>query len=344
MQWRGTATPHALQDLLGWLADWTPCGLESYTTSLCPQEGCCQGLPVRLSSSCCPACFPPSRQDAHTPASKHHCHITCKRPAPLQLPVKMRWDASTWVMVAVMACLGAWTCHACNEVVCASVVSKCMLTQACKCDLTRSPDNNCTCCRDCAKCLGYLYTECCSCLGMCEPREQVLDRTDSQVGDLPEPFPHMFRALTGEKDTLLRWTSITFPIDVDLTDIDVSTMNKNRYKLGAIPVDNSQDTTQIDQVTVNCTVMYMSQCMSGNKCKETCRSTGATAYRWFFDGCCECVGSTCVNYGINESRCIQCSIIEDVDANDQLTDQYLAGSDEPFDDPAAQGVVDSEDV
>lgn len=77
----------------------------------------------------------------------------------------MRWDASTWVMVVVMACLGAWTCHACNEVVCASVVSKCMLTQACKCDLTRSPDNNCTCCRDCAKCLGYLYTECCSCLG-----------------------------------------------------------------------------------------------------------------------------------------------------------------------------------
>ncbi|MPD02737.1 Twisted gastrulation 1-B [Portunus trituberculatus] len=144
----------------------------------------------------------------------------------------MRWEASTWVMVVVMACLGAWTCHACNEVVCASMVSKCMLTQACKCDLTRSPDNNCTCCRDCAKCLGYLYTECCSCLGMCEARAQVLDRTDSQVGDLPEPFPHMFKALTGEKDMLLRWTSITFPIDVDLTDIDATTMNKNRYKLG----------------------------------------------------------------------------------------------------------------
>ncbi|XP_045130193.1 twisted gastrulation protein homolog 1-B-like isoform X2 [Portunus trituberculatus] len=257
----------------------------------------------------------------------------------------MRWEASTWVMVVVMACLGAWTCHACNEVVCASMVSKCMLTQACKCDLTRSPDNNCTCCRDCAKCLGYLYTECCSCLGMCEARAQVLDRTDSQVGDLPEPFPHMFKALTGEKDMLLRWTSITFPIDVDLTDIDATTMNKNRYKLGAVLVDNSQDTTQIDQVTMNCTVMYMSQCMSGNKCKETCRSTGATAYRWFFDGCCECVGSSCVNYGINESRCIQCStIIEDVDANDLLTDQYLAGNGEPFDDPAAQGVVDSEDV
>lgn len=60
-----------------------------------------------------------------------------------------------------------WTCSGCNEVVCASMVSKCMLTQACKCDLTKSPENNCTCCRDCAKCLGYLYTECCSCLGEC---------------------------------------------------------------------------------------------------------------------------------------------------------------------------------
>lgn len=28
--------------------------------------------------------------------------------------------------------------------------------------------------------------------------------------------------------------------------------------------------------------------------------------RWFHDGCCECVGHTCINYGINESRCLEC--------------------------------------
>lgn len=27
---------------------------------------------------------------------------------------------------------------------------------------------------------------------------------------------------------------------------------------------------------------------------------------WFHDGCCECVGSTCINYGINDSRCMKC--------------------------------------
>ena len=34
---------------------------------------------------------------------------------------------------------------------------------------------------------------------------------------------------------------------------------------------------------------------------------GASAAKWFEDGCCECVGYNCVNYGINESRCSSCS-------------------------------------
>lgn len=50
--------------------------------------------------------------------------------------------------------------EACNEAICASVVSKCMLTQSCKCDLV-----TCTCCKDCFSCLSYLYDECCSCVG-----------------------------------------------------------------------------------------------------------------------------------------------------------------------------------
>lgn len=50
--------------------------------------------------------------------------------------------------------------YTCNEQVCASMVSKCMLTQSCKCDL-----KNCSCCKECYSCLSYLYTECCSCVG-----------------------------------------------------------------------------------------------------------------------------------------------------------------------------------
>ena len=32
-------------------------------------------------------------------------------------------------------------------------------------------------------------------------------------------------------------------------------------------------------VTVNCTVAYMGQCMSWNKCKASCTSMGSSSYR-----------------------------------------------------------------
>ena len=48
----------------------------------------------------------------------------------------------------------------------------------------------------------------------------------------------------------------------------------------------------------NCTVAYMSQCTSLNKCRMSCQSMGAARYRWFHEhGCCECIGSTCLDFG-----------------------------------------------
>lgn len=35
--------------------------------------------------------------------------------------------------------------------------------------------------------------------------------------------------------------------------------------------------------------------------------------RWFFDGCCECIGSNCFKYGVNESRCLQCPDQKEID-------------------------------
>lgn len=67
--------------------------------------------------------------------------------------------------------LGAWIfgfvflyssmVESCNEVVCAPIVSKCLLTQSCKCELKNS-----SCYQECLKCLGRkFYEECCSCVG-----------------------------------------------------------------------------------------------------------------------------------------------------------------------------------
>ena len=51
----------------------------------------------------------------------------------------------------------------CNEALCVSIVSKCMLIKSCDCDMTNM--KNCSCCKDCNSCLSTLYTECCSCVG-----------------------------------------------------------------------------------------------------------------------------------------------------------------------------------
>jgi len=57
----------------------------------------------------------------------------------------------------------AYVADCCNEVLCASLVSRCQLIKACDCDMTEK--KNCTCCHNCQLCLAQLYSECCSCVG-----------------------------------------------------------------------------------------------------------------------------------------------------------------------------------
>ena len=54
----------------------------------------------------------------------------------------------------------------------------------------------------------------------------------------------------------------------------------------------------------------MADCMPFNKCKSSCSSMGASAYRWFHDGCCQCVGPNCINFGLSESKCRMCPVRE----------------------------------
>lgn len=84
--------------------------------------------------------------------------------------------------------------------------------------------------------------------------------------------------------------------------------------------DGKTQSLKPNVMTVNCTVAYMSQCTSWNKCKVQCQSMGAASFRWFHDGCCECVGGTCINYGINESRCSKCPLDREDDSADQFDD------------------------
>ncbi|XP_037823055.1 protein twisted gastrulation isoform X1 [Lucilia sericata] len=201
--------------------------------------------------------------------------------------------------------------ESCNEVVCASIVSKCMLTQSCKCEL-----KNCSCCKECLKCLGKkYYEECCSCVELCprpnDTRNSLSKR--SHVEDF-EGVPELFNVLVSSPsdDVDYNWNIFTFQVDFD-TVLSGPKLEKdfNYFRTNDKNLDEALKERD-NMITVNCTVIYLDQCTSWNKCRQSCQSTGASSYRWFHDGCCECVGSTCINYGVNESRCRNCPESKDL--------------------------------
>jgi len=179
----------------------------------------------------------------------------------------------------------------CNEVVCGSVVSKCLITQSCQCKL-----NECHCCKDCLNCLGELYIECCGCLDMCPKHKDVLPSLTprSEIGDI-EGLPELFDTLTAEDDEA--WSTIRFAMRAGF---------KQRVQGGGSSSSSDLATGNGNGGSVQCTVIYVNSCIRSNKCRQQCESMGASSYRWFHDGCCECVGGNCLNYGINESRCRGC--------------------------------------
>lgn len=224
--------------------------------------------------------------------------------------------------------------ESCNEVVCASIVSKCMLTQSCKCEL-----KNCSCCNECLKCLGRkYYEECCSCVELCPKPNDTRNSLskNSNVEDF-EGIPQLFNVLVSSPADAadFDWNTFTFQVDFD-TVLSGPKLERdlNYFRTN----DKNLDETlkgRDNLITVNCTVIYLDQCTSWNKCRHSCQTTGASSYRWFHDGCCECVGSTCINYGVNESRCRNCPESKDWgdDSDDALDEDMQDYGDNmgPFD-------------
>jgi len=208
------------------------------------------------------------------------------------------------------------TSPTCNDAVCASVVSKCQLLQRCSCEQEKwssgssSAPTNTTCLGECFKCLDYLYLECCSCVNVCSSRNdsdyQTLLGSKCHVEELPDPLPHLFSTLTEEEDDLQRWSTVVLPLQVSFMTRETGKEVPWGTGVTRVTIKGDDAIDQEEDVQANCTVAYMSDCMPINKCKSSCTSMGSSAYRWFHDGCCECVGPNCVNYGINESKCRHC--------------------------------------
>ncbi|KAJ8929959.1 hypothetical protein NQ314_017324, partial [Rhamnusium bicolor] len=111
--------------------------------------------------------------------------------------------------------LGAFVCvECCNEAICGSIVSKCLLLKSCSCDLqTRE------CAKDCFSCLGYLYSQCCTCVDMCPKDNETTNilSKNSHVEDFPDAVPELFDVLTEIPDEFNRWNVILFPEEIDIS-------------------------------------------------------------------------------------------------------------------------------
>ncbi|XP_018006681.1 protein twisted gastrulation [Hyalella azteca] len=216
--------------------------------------------------------------------------------------MQLLWGA-IFLFVLVIVPLSISNDQHCHDLLCASVVSKCALTESCKCEINRAAAE-CSCCHNCTACLGADYDKCCSCVGLCDRTSSMSLVRESQVGDIAEPIDTLFRAIASAPDEYNMWTYYTFPIDDTLDEHARKTQRSIRIEV--LP-QNGVEPVAGGRTQVNCTVMYHSQCISVTKCHDYCSRRGAASYRYFFDGCCECVGLYCLNYGLNESKCAECS-------------------------------------
>jgi len=238
-----------------------------------------------------------------------------------------------YFLMLILSCAISVTNSKCNEAVCASLVSKCMLVKACECDM--SDKNNCTCCKECSQCLAKLYTQCCACVGMCSATSGV-DTTlrTSTVEELPDPIPGLFNVLTEDVDPHARWSVYSYPAHLDLLYFAPSGHQPNVMDMsGSRTVQHGEQSVPIEEYIAyhNCTVAYMATCLSLNKCRVSCQSMGAARYRWFHEhGCCECIGSTCLDFGKGDAHCSACP--EKSSPTDDRTDELVDNEDVLSDD------------
>nr|CAB3267390.1 twisted gastrulation protein homolog 1-like [Phallusia mammillata] len=219
--------------------------------------------------------------------------------------------------------------HTCDKATCASIVSYCLVEGSCSCN----PSENCSCCADCAVCLGDLYRRCCDCVGLRKTSNYTasLPTITSTVAVLDDPLPELFQSYTDHQQPKLRYTILRFPIVEELAahrhrhHHQRHRQNSQRGHVETVRKESRADFTsqsywndvqmvlrrtydydiRPDSPTL-CSVTYFDRCLSLNQCVQSCAQMGASSYRWFHNGCCECAGSSCLNYGNMYPNCTEC--------------------------------------
>lgn len=194
--------------------------------------------------------------------------------------MSIRLDLSLLFVITVAIVTSFTGVSACPRMQCAPIISKCQITDACRCDTSF----NATCFKLCSHCLGDLFAECCSCLGICPSEHETYETSHTKLFD--NTSEELFELFTTDEDVLGRWTVFREP----------SKMNSSK----------------------SCSMAFLTSCVDEAGCEASCLSLGADGYRWFHVGCCECVGKYCDNFGVNEIRCRSCPSESDRVMNSDL--------------------------
>lgn len=179
----------------------------------------------------------------------------------------------------------------CKGKVCVARVSFCIIMKDCQRCRPRAPGQKCDCCEDCFRCLGNLWRKCCDCIGLCsyfsppnatgKPQE-----IPSSYGDLDTSLPTLFEAMSHGSG---------FPI-----------VFKTRPRQSATPLSPTAGKKGSSNNKNVCKVAFRDGCVAKENCIKVCSDLGSHRYRWFRNGCCQCIGYLCSDYGEKRPLCKKC--------------------------------------
>lgn len=205
----------------------------------------------------------------------------------------------------------------CDGDFCDDVVTKCTANRRCSCDFRRV-----ACRKDCVDCLEEKFGKCCGCIDSLCPVDES-EGHSSHVGDIAESsYDELFNVLTETDDIHGRWTvangsSFKLVDHPELGRLRVG-LDEHSRKLvlshgdeqqlnsdyEGYPEDGSEQDNNIERQPSNCVVAFINKQLAMSQCKRYCRSMGASSFRWFHEGCCECVGKSCIHYGLAQPKCL----------------------------------------
>lgn len=189
----------------------------------------------------------------------------------------------------------------CNWWYCDTVVNKCWLTNRCFC-VTYKKDAKCA--KECIDCLEEKFGRCCACVNLCPVFGNGTQT--SHVGYTApadgEDYPLLFESMTESDDIFGRWRVMKINAGLYMTH---PKMGQVEYAFRKAVGSNSNEISHDPELDkLECQVAFINRYLSLTRCKKTCTHMGAHYFRWFHDGCCECVGRYCLNFGLAEPKCI----------------------------------------